>query len=108
MMTPRNLHISGFALPIVSLATNTGWTNKPTARSDTARPKYRALNAACSQEALLRDINIRMFPMIAARDRSELKTELITREPVINGGSSPWYDCELHQSLNVGAAVLIA
>ena len=90
MMVPKSLHISGFAPPIMSLQTYTGWTNKPTPRSDTARLQYRAFDAACTRDVLLRDINIRMFPITVIRERSELMAELKTDEPVMNAGGWPW------------------
>lgn len=110
-ITPRILaiiakirHGFGNSSPTTSLLTNTGCSNSPANKSDTARLKYRALDAVCSRKVRFRASKITIFPNIFTRDRPEIMVALTKTEALTNAGS--WCDCESHQSRNCGCTVL--
>ena len=110
-ITPRILaiiakirHGFGNSSPTTSLLTNTGCTNSPANKSDTARLKYRALDAVCSRKVRFRASKITIFPNIFTIDRPEIMVALTKTEALTNAGS--WCDCESHQSRNCGCTVL--
>ena len=64
---------------ITRVATYSGWTSKPTPRSETARLSSNVFKVFDNDEVFLSACIVMMFKTMAVEDKKVLKTQLMTR-----------------------------